>query len=646
MILRRSLLFLTLLLCLSAMLLPSAQVAAAPDLEVNKNSVDLGEISAPASDTSVYVYNADTACFTWEITGATECWLTVAPASGSDNFTCDEDDYLEIQVDPSCLGDAPGPYSGSFRVSSVAVPGDFEDISVSFTYKLPANLEVNENTVDFGDISAPASDTSVYVYNTGTVPFDWTVSESVSWLTVAPMSGTTSTEQDTLTIDVDPSGVTSGQLYQDIFTVTRDGAPGDSETVTVSFTYVDATEIALSGTPLSGEASGDISVTQERDWYYFDVPAGEGGNWNMWTAAEPSTVLSLYTAVGAEPLATNDNCDVPDCDLDHTEFHSRIDFALTAGTRYYLMVRAPGMATFSYTVKVRKEPVPDNYDPELTTGDVAPDSGDDSTTFTYTVDYYDQDGDAPDIKDVYIDGTPYAMALQSGTADDGTYRYQTTGADLGAGGHQYYFSFTDGQGGSDRLPSSGTKPGPALDFGDVPPDHWAHDEIVACSGAGIVSGYGEGLYQPTWPVSRDQMAVFMSRALAGGDDNVPDGPTEATFNDVPTDNWAYKYVEYCVANGVVQGFDEVTYGPTVAVSRASMAVFIARAVAGGDGEVPIPPVVPTFNDVPTQHWAYKYIEYCAAEGIVHGYDPTTYGPEVTVGRAQMAVFISRAFSLT
>ncbi len=641
MTLRRLLFSLTLLVCLSAV-----GLAAGPDLEVNKNSVDLGEISAPASDTSVYVYNADTACFTWEITGATECWLTVAPARGSDNFTCDDHDYLEIQVDPSCLGAVPGPYSGSFRVNSVANPSDFEDISVDFNYQPPPDLEVNENTVDLGQITGPTIDTSVYVYNTGTVPFDWTVSESVSWLTVAPMSGTTSTEQDTLTIDVDPSGLTTGESYHDTFTVTRDGAPGDSETVTVTFTYSDVTQIALSGTPPSGEASGDISVSQERDWYYFDVPAGEGGNWNMWTAVEQSTILSLHAALGAEPLATNGDCDVPDCDLDHTEFHSRIDFDLTAGTRYYLRVGAPGMATFSYTVKVRKAPVPDNYDPELTSGDVAPNSGDDSTTFTYSVHYYDLDGDSPDTKDVYVDGTPHAMALQSGTADDGTYRYQITGADLGGGSHNYYFRFTDGQGGSDRLPSSGTNPGPTLDFADVPPDHWAHDEIVACASAGIVGGYGEGLYEPTWSVSRDQMAVFISRALAGGDDNVPDGPTEATFNDVPTDNWAYKYVEYCVANGVVQGYDAVTYAPTVTVSRASMAVFIARAVAGGDGSVPVGPAVPTFNDVPTEHWAYKYIEYCADGGIVQGYDPTTYGPEVTVGRAQMAVFISRAFSLT
>jgi hypothetical protein len=73
------------------------------------------------------------------------------------------------------------------------------------------------------------------------------------------------------------------------------------------------------------------------------------------------------------------------------------------------------------------------------------------------------------------------------------------------------------------------------------------------------------------------MSVFIARADAGGDGGVPDGPAEATFDDVPTDHWAYKYVEYCVDNGIVGGYDPVTYAPDVIVTRDQMAVFISRA---------------------------------------------------------------------
>ncbi len=182
-------------------------------------------------------------------------------------------------------------------------------------------------------------------------------------------------------------------------------------------------------------------------------------------------------------------------------------------------------------------------------------------------------------------------------------------------------------------------------FSDVPPDYWAYGQIMACVDASIVSAYPDGFYCPEWTVARDQMAVFISRALAGGDDNVPDGPDTATFDDVSTDHWAYKYIEYCVANDIVQGFRLGTYAPAATVSRDAMAVFIARAVAGDNANVPDGPADATFDDVPTDHWAFKYVEYCVAEEIVHGYDAVTYGPTVIVSRDQMAVFISRAFDL-
>jgi len=182
-------------------------------------------------------------------------------------------------------------------------------------------------------------------------------------------------------------------------------------------------------------------------------------------------------------------------------------------------------------------------------------------------------------------------------------------------------------------------------FPDVSPEHWAFRPVLLCAAGGIVSAYPDDLYHPTWEVSRDQMAVFISRALTGGDDNVPDGPTTATFDDVPTDHWAYKYVEYCAAEGIVQGFDPVTYGPTFTLTRDAMAVFISRALAGGDDNVPDGPAEATFDDVPTDNWAYRYVEYCAADGIVKGYDPLTYRPTLTLSRDQMAVFVSRALAL-
>ena len=50
-------------------------------------------------------------------------------------------------------------------------------------------------------------------------------------------------------------------------------------------------------------------------------------------------------------------------------------------------------------------------------------------------------------------------------------------------------------------------------FSDVPPDHWAFDEIEACAAAGIVSGYRDGFYRPVVLVCRDQTAVYIARSF-------------------------------------------------------------------------------------------------------------------------------------
>jgi hypothetical protein len=50
-----------------------------------------------------------------------------------------------------------------------------------------------------------------------------------------------------------------------------------------------------------------------------------------------------------------------------------------------------------------------------------------------------------------------------------------------------------------------------------------------------------------------------------------------------------------------------------------------------------------FNYVPRDHWAYDYIYAIACAGITTGYGDGTYRPTNQVNRAQMAIFIIRAF---
>ena len=191
-------------------------------------------------------------------------------------------------------------------------------------------------------------------------------------------------------------------------------------------------------------------------------------------------------------------------------------------------------------------------------------------------------------------------------------------------------------------------------FSDVTATHWAYDEIEACADAGIVSGYDDGWYHPNYPVSRAQMAVFISRSIctptgeAGMADYTP--PATPTFPDVGTIYWAYKYVEYAAEHNVVGGYPDDLYHPNEPVNRGQMAVFVARALVTPSGDVAVlpGPPSPTFPDVTSSNawsWCYDHVEHIAAQGVTQGYFDGYYHPEYTCTRDMMAVYIQRAFNL-
>ncbi len=62
-------------------------------------------------------------------------------------------------------------------------------------------------------------------------------------------------------------------------------------------------------------------------------------------------------------------------------------------------------------------------------------------------------------------------------------------------------------------------------------------------------------------------------------------------------------------------------------------------------QVSPPPAVATFGDVPIGHWAFQYVEALAASGITAGTGGGNFSPDVTLTRAQMAVFLSKALGL-
>jgi hypothetical protein len=226
-------------------------------------------------------------------------------------------------------------------------------------------------------------------------------------------------------------------------------------------------------------------------------------------------------------------------------------------------------------------------------------------------------------------------------------------------------------------------------FADVPSHHWARGPIEAIYREGITTGCDVAplRYCPNSPVTRGQMAVFVCRAagLTWLD------PGVATFVDVPRGadgiytppgspidadgtHMFYGWVERLAdpaswpnstppTTGCGGGYycvDQVT-------TRAQMATFLCRAngktwldpgaasfpdVPRGSDGVFTAPIVANGCDADGTHQFYGWIERLADTASwgpygapTRGFDDGTFRPNNNCTRAEMAVFLCRAFEI-
>ncbi|MBV6464874.1 MAG: hypothetical protein PGMFKBFP_00139 [Anaerolineales bacterium] len=158
----------------------------------------------------------------------------------------------------------------------------------------------------------------------------------------------------------------------------------------------------------------------------------------------------------------------------------------------------------------------------------------------------------------------------------------------------------------------------------------------------ITTGCGTGLYCPDDPVTRGQMAVFVIRALLGGNFTAPATPS---FTDVPTTHPFFNYIQKLKDLGITSGCTATTFCPDDPVTRGQMAAFVIRGkmrgLYGGD-TFPFPQT-PFFTDVATAHPFFRFVQQMRDLGVTSGCTATTYCPDANVTREQMAAFIVRAF---
>lgn len=112
------------------------------------------------------------------------------------------------------------------------------------------------------------------------------------------------------------------------------------------------------------------------------------------------------------------------------------------------------------------------------------------------------------------------------------------------------------------------------------------------------------------------------------------------FHDVSRFDYFYDAVKWAAENGIASGTGRYTFSPDAVCTRAQTVTFLWRAAGS-----PMPRYrTCAFTDVDSRDYYYNAVLWAVEQGITTGLTATTFGPDVTVSRGQVATFLYRAAS--
>lgn len=185
-----------------------------------------------------------------------------------------------------------------------------------------------------------------------------------------------------------------------------------------------------------------------------------------------------------------------------------------------------------------------------------------------------------------------------------------------------------------------------ITFSDVPQSNIFATYIYDLACRGVVSGVGNGAFNPGGQANRAQFAKMGALGF-----NLPQvNPVTPTFGDISAAHVLYPYVERAVAANAIRGYQQVgqcpgtttpCFLPDRSISRAEVAIIVMRA--GGFSLIAAPPT-PTFSDVPTTYFAYREIETAASLSIISGAGGR-FRPADPIRRDELCKVLSRAMAV-
>ena len=176
----------------------------------------------------------------------------------------------------------------------------------------------------------------------------------------------------------------------------------------------------------------------------------------------------------------------------------------------------------------------------------------------------------------------------------------------------------------------------AASFTDVPEKAWYRKAVEYVSDKGWMNGVGEMTFAPTMDVTR---GMFVTLLAAYADVDVDN--SNAAFADTGAGKWYTGAAAWAAEQEIVKGIGSDRFAPNRSISRQDLCTMLYKYLqsAGIQLKADSDRTYADFSSV--SPYAREAVSFCAASGLVTGYEDGSFRPRKTATRAQVAQILMR-----
>ncbi|WP_160397671.1 S-layer homology domain-containing protein [Paenibacillus sp. MMS18-CY102] len=171
------------------------------------------------------------------------------------------------------------------------------------------------------------------------------------------------------------------------------------------------------------------------------------------------------------------------------------------------------------------------------------------------------------------------------------------------------------------------------------PKHWAEQSINGLANRLIISGVGNGLFDPNRTATRAEFSSILVQAFG-----LYGSASNTAYSDANPNAWYGESLAFASGSGLITGYADGTFRPDATITREEAMVILARAaeLVGLDTKLTAAQTgqaLSSFSDAAALHsWSRDAAALCVSLGIVNGIGGGLQ-PGQPITRAQLAVMV-------